>query len=396
MRTPTVDLDAQRRQTVADLIARRAAALVAKDPRAWLATVSDPASTFASRQAAVFDRMTQLPLAGYGQTGMDVGLPLNAARQRVLGPDAWVAQLRMTYSLRGYDRAPRTFSASYTLARTAAGWGFADDVDGGTQPQPWDISPMTVLASPTTLVIGSAPRDRLADYLALGAAAHEVIAGVWGSAEPGVIIAPATSAELVTALQRPDAAGLDQVAAITNGPIDAQGSATSDRVYINPEAFARLNPQGRRVVVTHELTHVTVRATTTRVVPLWLSEGFADYVGFSGLGLDPRTVAADLLTKVRAGTGPTALPPDADFDPATGVIAPVYNCAWLAVSRISSTYGRSRLVAFYRAVAGATTVDAGVGADPAAVVQLAFPTVLGVTQDAFTAGWLAELLRLAR
>ena len=395
IRSPTVDLDHTRRQTVAGLIARRAIALTTKDERAWLASVSDLTVPFAARQAQVFARMTQLPITGYGQTAVEVGPPLDAARQRALGADAWVTTVHLTYALQGYDRAPRQFTASYTVSRTPTGWGFVDDADGLTQPQPWDLSPMTVLRSPTTLVIGSAHLAHLKDYLALGDAAHKTIAGVWGSARPGVIVAPATSKELVTALQRDSASGLDQVAAITDGPLDARGMATSDRVYLNPDAFGRLNGQGRRVVVTHELTHVTVRASTTRAVPLWLSEGFADYVGFSGLGLDPRAVAADLLTKVRAGAGPTALPSDTDFDPSRSVIAPVYNAGWLAIGRISSTYGQDRLVAFYRAVAGAAPVDQGRITDPAANAKAAFPAVLGISEDAFTADWLAELRRLA-
>ncbi|MEO7058317.1 MAG: hypothetical protein ABI083_01215, partial [Lapillicoccus sp.] len=189
--------------------------------------------------------------------------------------------------------------------------------------------------------------------------------------------------------------GLDQVAAITDGPLDPGGAATSDRVFINPDAFAKLNAQGRRVVVTHELTHVTVRSTTTRAVPLWLSEGFADYVGFSGLGLDPKVVAADLLAEVRAGTGPTGLPSDEDFDPAHGIIAPSYNAAWLATSRIAQLDGQDRLVALYRAVAVGNAVDPTVATDPTVVVKQAFPAVLGVSEDEFTAGWLADLRRLA-
>ena len=395
LRTPTVDLDQARRQVVVELVARRATALGGKDKQAWLTTVSDLTVPYAARQAEVFDRMTRLPIAGYGETAVEIGPPLDAARQRALGPEAWVATVHLTYALRGFDSAPRQFVASYTVSRTPAGWGFVDDSDGTTQPQPWDLSPMTVLSSPTTLVIGSAPRARLQDYLALGDAAHTTIAGVWGSARPGVIIAPATSKELVTSLQRRDASGLDQVAAITDGPREEPGAATSDRVFINPDTFLRLNAEGRRVVVTHELTHVTVRASTTRPVPLWLSEGFADYVGFSGLGLDPRTVAADLLTKVRAGTGPTGLPTDRAFDPTLGVIAPVYNAAWLAVSRISQRYGQNRLVAFYRAVALDAPTDLSVSMDPSAVAWRAFPAVLGVSEDDFTAGWLAELGSLA-
>ena len=134
---------------------------------------------------------------------------------------------------------------------------------------------------------------------------------------------------------------------------------------INPATFGDLQPDGRRVVITHELTHVAIRSSTTRPAPLWLSEGMADYVGYLGLGLPRSRVAAPWLAKVRAGTAPRRLPSDADFDPARTRIAPAYAAAWLACSRLADRYGQARLVAFYRAVAGARPagrVDARGGA----------------------------------
>ncbi len=394
--TPTVDPDEARRRAVVELVGRRALALSSGDKQAWLATVSDPTSPFAQRQAAVFDRMRLLPITDFGQRGVEIAPALSATRAAEVGADAWVSTAHLTYRLAGYDRAPRSFDASFTVVHTPAGWRLADDTDGRTQPQPWDLPSMAVLSSPTTLVIGSAPAATLKDYLALADAAHARIAGIWGSALPGVLIVPATVDELATQLQRPSSTGLEQVAAITDGPIATGSPATSDRVYLNPQAFARLTADGRRVVVTHELTHVTVRGTTNRPVPIWLSEGFADQVGFTGLNLTPRTVAADLLVKVRAGTGPTRLPVEGDFDPRQGVIAPTYNAAWLAVTRMAQLHGRDKVVAFYRAVAGDLVVDKAIGNDPPAVARQAFGTVLGTSEEAFVADWLAYLKELSR
>ncbi|MDQ6714954.1 MAG: hypothetical protein M3Z83_02450, partial [Actinomycetota bacterium] len=395
-RVPTVDPNEARRQAVMDLVSRRAEALRTKDKAGWLATLSDPAGGFGQRQGEVFDRMVQLPVADFGQRGVEIGPGLPPARLATLGPDAWVSTVHLTYRFDGYDRGPRTYDASLTVVSTPAGWRFADDTDGGTQPQPWDIPSMSVLRSPSTLLVGSAPQARLKEYLETADAAHAQIAKVWGSALPAVIIAPATIDVLSSQLQRSGTGGLDQIAAITDGPIATGAPATTDRVYINPVAFGRLNPDGRRVVVYHELTHVTVRGTTRRPVPIWLSEGFADYVGFNGLNLSPKTVAADLLAKVRAGTGPTRLPEGGDFDPSQGTIAPSYNGAWLAVSRMAKTYGPDKVVAFYQAVAGDLAVDPSIANDPAAVTSQAFGAVLGTTQDAFVADWLGYLKTLAR
>lgn len=391
-----MDPDEERRQAVAGLVARRAAALAARDRQTWLATVSDPQSPFGRRQAAVFDRMLQLPVSGFGQQGVEVAGPLTASRASAVGPDAWVATVHQTYQLAGYDRAPHPYDASYTVVRTPAGWRFADDSDGPTQQQPWDLPGMTVLRSPATLVVGNTPGDQLRLYLALGDAAHERITMVWGTALPGVLVAPAQVEELTAQLQRGSAAGLDQVAAVTDGPLTAGSVAASDRVYLNPQAFARLTTDGRRVVVTHELTHVAVRGTTVRPVPIWLSEGFADYVGLAGLGLSVHTLSGDLLARVRAGSGPTGLPVEGDFDPVRGVIAPTYVAAWLAVTRMADRHGQAKVVAFYRAVAGGLAVDPAVAGEPSAVARAAFEAVLGTTEEAFVADWLAYLKELAR
>jgi hypothetical protein len=172
---------------------------------------------------------------------------------------------------------------------------------------------------------------------------------------------------------------------------------------VNPATFGTLQPDGRRVVITHELTHVAIRSSTTRPAPLWLSEGMADYVGYLGLGLPRSRVAAPWLSRVRAGTAPRRLPSDADFDPAHTRIAPAYAAAWLACSRLADRYGQARLVAFYRAVAGAApqgrsthgTAQPGT-ASPAAAADRAFGSVLGTTERAFVASWLSYSARLAR
>ncbi len=357
-----------------------------------MSTVDDPSSPYGLRQAALFDRLTLLPIAGYTQNGV---APAPApARVAALGPEAWVASVRMAYQLAGYDRAARGYQASYTLVRRPSGWKVADDTDGASETQPWDLPDLAVASSPTSLVIGDLPIKQLQEYRATADAAAVRIATVWGSATPAVLVAPSTVERFASLSGRGAGGGTEQVAGLTNGPFLPGASTTSDRVYLNPQAFTRLTADGRRVVITHELTHVAVRASTTRPVPIWLAEGFADYVGFSGVTIPPTTVAADLLGRVRAGAGPTALPTEADFDPAHGRISPSYNAAWLAVTRMAQRHGQAKVVEFYRAVAGAPPVQPGT-TDPEAPVRQAFRTVLGTTQEAFVADWLAYLDRLA-
>ena len=363
-----------------------------------MATVDLPGSSFGRRQSVAFDNLVELPIAQFAYGAVQLAPALGAARVRQLGPKAWVARVRGTYSLAGYDRAPRPFEAAYTLVRRPGGWRIADDSDGATAFQMWDLPGLRVRRSGNALVVGNAPEARMSDYHAIADAAVRRVTGVWGKDWNArvVIVTPSTSEEFAELLMRSTDDGLDQVAAITQGEIDPGQRSQGDRVVINPKAFTALQRNGRRVVITHELTHVATRSSTTRPVPIWLSEGMADYVGYSGLDLPRTRVASELLTLVRQGKGPKALPTAADFDPTRARIAPFYSASWLAVSRLVDLYGQAKVMSFYRAVAGGLTVDEPVPFNPDIVAVQAFPRTFGVTEAQFVDGWLRYLRTLAR
>ena len=383
----TSDPKTEAHDAVAALFAQRAAAMVAKDKGAWLGSLADTGSPFAAAQASLFDRLVGMPVSGL--TARQLSLTDAAAADTV------VANVKLGYRFTGYDQGDRSFAASYLVSRTSAGWRLVGPGPGPTNVQPFDLDGATTLSTPGTLVIGDVPLATLQAYQALGEAARGPIGQAWGQARPAVIVAPASGAELEAQLGRGSVAGLDQVAAITDGPLPSGEPAQSDRVYLNPDAMGRLSTDGRRVVITHELTHVTVRGSTTRRVPIWLSEGYADEVAFADSALPPKTVAADLLALVRDGAGPSTLPTASDFDPAKGTIAPMYSAAWLAVQLIRDQHGAGRLTDFYRAVSGGPTPDPAVTAAPDELTRQAFTSVLGVSQDAFVADWTAYLTRLA-
>jgi len=363
-----------------------------------MATVDLPGSDFGRRQSVAFDNLSKLPLVQFSYGAVALAPALTDARAEEVGPNAWVATVTGTYTLAGFDRAPRSFEAAYTLVQRTAGWRIAGDADGATALQPWDLPGMRVLRGHSAIVIGNAPQDRMRGYGAIADEAARRVSGVWGTGWNShvVIVTPATTKEFAGLLLRSDDEGLDQVAAITQGVIDPGQPARGDRVVINPEAFMALQPIGRRVVITHELAHLAVRSSTTRAVPDWLSEGLADYIGYSGLDLPRERVVAELLSQVRAGKGPKALPTAADFDPAQTKIAPAYSGSWLAVSRLVDLYGQTRVIAFYRAIAGGLKVGQGVQSDPDAIVMQAFPGSFGVTEVQFVEGWRRYLNTLAQ
>jgi len=395
---PKLDEQTARMSAAQDLLSARAAAVKTRNKSAWMATVDVPASAFRGRQSVAFDNLMKLPLGQFSYSTVQLAPALAAARAQRVGPKAWVAKAPGTYSLAGYDRAPRSFEATYTLVQRPGGWRIADDTDGTTAMQMWDLPRMKVLRGRSCLVIGNAPEAQMRDYSATADSAVRRVTLVWGKDWNAhvVIVTPSTTGEFAKLLLRSADAGLDQVAAITQGVIDSGQRAQGDRVVINPKAFTALQHIGRRVVITHELTHVAARSSTTRPVPIWLSEGMADYVGYSGLDLPRAQVAADLLTLVRQGKGPKVLPTEADFDPAQAKIAPFYSASWLAVSRLVDLYGQARVVAFYHSIAGGLTVNQAVESDPDAMTVQAFPKSFGVTQAQFVTGWRRYLTTLAQ
>ena len=152
-------------------------------------------------------------------------------------------------------------------------------------------------------------------------------------------------------------------------------------MVINPGPFARLGALGRRVVLTHEVTHVATRPATGQTAPAWLVEGFADYVGYRGLQLPYAVTSEELQRAVRQRAIPARLPSDADFAGSNPTLAQVYEQAWLAVSLIARQYGQDGLVRFYRTVGGGRSVEASLAG------------LFGTDTARFTAAWRLDLRR---
>jgi hypothetical protein len=170
--------------------------------------------------------------------------------------------------------------------------------------------------------------------------AGQRVAAVLGRPVRPLVVVPGSTREAaaLAGVER-----LDGLAAVADG----------GRVIVVPEFFARLNPTGKDVVLAHELTHV---AAGTDHLPVWLYEGFADYVGYRDSGLPVPTAAAELAAEVRAGRLPRELPGPVAFaadgrDP--GRLARAYQEAWLACRFLADRFGEGTLVGLYREAQGA-------------------------------------------
>ncbi|WP_329092815.1 MULTISPECIES: hypothetical protein [unclassified Streptosporangium] len=215
--------------------------------------------------------------------------------------------------------------------------------DAGTlpdaTPSPRDLRDLWPGAAVTvrgehSLVIGhGVPAAVLRDLAARADRARATIAEIWGPVF-AVILFPATDAEAAALAGAGSTHGLAAM-------------ATADRVIVLPSGYARLTATGKDVVITHELAHVATGATRGGRVPMWLSEGFADYAGYRDAGIAVRTAAAELAAEVRSGVLPGRLPAPADFAPGAPRLAQAYEEAWLACRFVAERFGEKALVRLY-------------------------------------------------
>lgn len=358
------------------LLDRRAQALRARDVAGWLAGV-DPRVPEARRaEQEVWRSLTALPVSSWSWHVDDqaAGVPCpgqsGSGCLRVTGAVRWM--------LDGHDAQPVEASTTLVVRRDRDRWWLS-----GVQTSPcqvWDLPRLQASPGPEALVVGDVPQARLVSLHPAVAAARRQVEEAWGPlGRPPVVVVPSTDAWFASLV------GLTpertrQTAAMTYGRLQSGQPARGDRVYLDPDGWARLSDQGRQIVLAHELTHLAVRGSTRHGVPEWLSEGFAVHVSYRGLDVDPRRTARELLDAVRAGRGPSALPADDRFADAGSGQA--YDEAWLLVEHLVRLRGEPAVVRFYRDLADgrpATESWARLGVTPATALR----------------GWREDLTRLA-
>jgi hypothetical protein len=387
---------AARGRAVTDLLRTRFAAAGRADEAAWLAPLRGASSTtLRATQAAVLDRMTRMRVSSVRLVDVrETAAPVPAARGTAV---EWDVRASLTYRLRGFDAAPRSFGLDLTLKADPARpdglviTGSAPSV----RPQPWDLAGLVVSRSDTALVLAVGDEHRVEEVVRRARTAAARVATVWGHVQPAVWVAPATDADAARLLGR-TAGDLDGVAAATDGPLTPGEEAGADRIVLVPAALASLRPDGRDVVMTHELTHVTVRASTTRAVPVWLSEGFAELVAYAPIDLPESTIVALALDRVRADGLPRALPADADFDPGTPALPAAYGLSLLALRTLADAHGTQAVVQLYRAAAGGLDVSTSRLDDREAAVDEALRRKLGTTRAELVADWQQRIRSLLR
>ena len=270
---------------------------------------------------------------------------------------AFTAYARASWRFGGFDPRPETMEIRVRFAERDGQLAIAG-LGGGDRRSPlWLSGPVDVRRSRDALVLvqgDAAEADRVA-----GLAAHAVpqvrrVLPGWGGHL--VVEVPATEQRLASAL-RADPGQYAGIAAVTTSVDGSPARRAPVHVFVNPQTFLPLRQQGAQVVLTHEATHVATSAATS-ASPIWLVEGFADYVALRAQRLPLRTSAARVIALVRTAGVPSHLPGRRAFATGAPHLEARYEGAWLACRLLAHSAGPAALVSFYRAVDAGQPVGA--------------------------------------
>lgn len=357
-----------------ELLDRRAKAVRDHDQQAFFADIDRTDTAFARKQQEEFDNLGKLPLAEFRY---DLAEPIEydalipAAIRSRYHSIVRAPAVTMRYRIDGVDgpdtgavAAPWTpiFGAAHGRWRLV---GVVNDprLPTGAGGQAWETGPITVVRSARVVLVLSAGDDaRAPDMLRMAEAGLDHVAAVRRGGWAGkVLITAVQDARLFTTYFAESPDRVDNFAAIAV-PYYAEVPQWSTkpkyvatRVVFNPHEFSA-DPTELAHDLTHEFTHAAMGSVTTDNTPLWLVEGFAEYVAYK-----PEQVSALYPKRALEGYQTGSWPPDSDFyrDGRNYVLG------WLACRMIAQKYGEAKLVALYEASTDRTAVRQVLGIDEA-------------------------------
>ncbi len=288
-----------------------------------------------------------------------------------------------TWRFRGFDSEPARAEIEARLVDDGDRVALTGFGGGGRVSPVWLSGPVEVRRTPSTLVVVAGTAAEADEYAVRARTAVPVVRTVLPAWRRGLVVEVPSSAQALEQALGASDGSYDQIAAVTTS---ADGSTAPDapvHVFVNPEVFGTLRATGAQVVMSHETTHVATGAWDSRT-PLWLLEGFADYVALRDVDLPVSSTAAQIIAAVRSSGAPRQLPDAAAFGARTPRLGATYESAWLACRLIAERAGQADLVAFYQSV------------DRGQPLAAALRSETGLSVSELTRVWRDELQGLAR
>lgn len=351
---------------------------VARRDAAEFRRLVDPAvPAFAALARMVFDNLEALQLTTFSVTP-------TAQRPAAATPSGAVdQQVVVRWAVPG-DMRP----AEHVLRLTVAG---SDDVGllagirgagGGRQEPIWLLEPVHAVHSGTATVV-AASSEPLGRWVSAAVRASAAVGRERNRTPTSLVLEVPANTALLEEMLGGRPGSYDAFAALT-WPEGTDAASAALRIVVNPSQARSMTSTGLNIVLTHEATHVAT-ASPGSPLPLWMVEGYADYVAYDVYPAAQDDAAAPLLDRVRDGQVPRSLPGNADFADTATDLDDSYAEAWLAFRYLAATYGSDAVAPFYARTEGSFGGD----------VTLSMPVLLHTDLPTFTRGWRHYLTVLA-
>jgi hypothetical protein len=335
------------------LLDRRAKAVLGHNRQAFLADVDPADDGFVRQQQVEFDNLTKLSLADFDyqfEEGVHYDTVIPAALRGRYHSVVLAAAVDVRYRIDGMDADPVAAPWAPIFGLSGGRWFLAGVIHDpklptGANGQAWETGPITVARSQrVVLVLSVSDAGRAADMLRMAEAGLDHVAAVRRGGWAGkVLITAVQDPKLFTTYFADSPDSIDNFAAIAvpyyaqvpDWHPDAKYAAT--RVVFNPHEFSA-DPTELAHDLTHEFAHAAMGPVTADNTPLWLVEGFAEYVAYKS-----EQVSGLFVKRTIQGYPTGTEPPSVDFygDGRNYVLG------WLACRMIAQKYGEAKLVALY-------------------------------------------------
>lgn len=364
------------------------AALLAGDRPSYERQMSSQDPAFALMTARIFDNLTAMPLRSLDFRLRPLVRDLTAQRRAVVGTSAWVQQVAVTWQLVG-DSGPAQHLLWITFRIQGGSTGVAGASDGPTDrtSEPfWLIERVDAqrVGRVTVVVADGSSKGVWArrGNAAAGAVQRQLAAGLGADWSGDLVLeVPADRREFERVLGvRPGSYA--QIAAVA-WPAGPDAAPAAVRIVVNPDLASQLDESGLAVLLAHEVTHVATRSAASPA-PMWLVEGFADYVAYASYPRTADVAAAVLLSKVRSQGTHLALPSDDRFSASDPELRLAYAQSWLACRFLAEEFSAERLSRFYGEV------------DSGSAVEVALRSIFGLSVAEFTARLRGYLQKVAQ
>ena len=325
-------------------------------------------------------RLTDLAARYVGETGA------------VSSEGKWHADVELTWRVAGFDPRPVTSEvevgfvpvgdAGAAISSVGGAVDGAEGGEGGRTPL-WLVAPLQVRRTAQTLVAVDGDAAAADRFARLARRAVPTVRRVLPWPRPRLVVeVPSTTERMEQALGAAEGTYAG-VAAVTASVDGSTRPGAPVHVVANPALFAGLDGAAAQLVVSHEATHVATGAATSGSMPMWLLEGFADYVALRDVDLPLSTTAGQVIAQVRRDGPPDHLPGPAEFDASSEGFGAAYEAAWVACRLLARLAGEDALVALHERVQGGEPLGQAMA-------------VTGYDLAGFTARWQQELEKMAR